>query len=164
MNNYALINDKHVELTDEQVKTLGVETRKNPFERVNKNEIYYFIKGAGDLLGGHVEINDSDDNKLHDNINYFNNKQFAEQVAMHQLLYRKLLKFAYDNECEDTAEWNGTNRHWFIGYDHYNNVFNVIWHGTFQSSGVYFSTMESAERAIKEVIMPFLKEHLNFVW
>ena len=32
--NYAIINGKRIELTDEQVKALRVETRKNPFERV----------------------------------------------------------------------------------------------------------------------------------
>lgn len=38
MNNYAVINGIRVELTDEQVKTLGIE-KKNPFERVVKGSI-----------------------------------------------------------------------------------------------------------------------------
>lgn len=38
MNNYAVINGKRIELTDEQVKTLGVEVRKNPFERIDRGE------------------------------------------------------------------------------------------------------------------------------
>ena len=41
-DNYAVINGKRVELTDEQVKALGIK-RKNPFERVNEDERYYFI-------------------------------------------------------------------------------------------------------------------------
>lgn len=38
-DNYAVINGQHVELTDEQLKMLGVEIEKkrnNPFERVDK--------------------------------------------------------------------------------------------------------------------------------
>lgn len=96
--------------------------------------------------------------------NYFNDKAFANQVALHQLFYRKLLKFAYDNGYEDKAEWNCTNRHWRIWYDHCNNVFDVGWSDIFQSSDVYFSTEEGAGRAIKEVVKPFMKEHPEFVW
>ena len=46
--NYAVINGKRVELTDEQLKALGIE-RKNPFERVNYNEAYYFVKKDGSV-------------------------------------------------------------------------------------------------------------------
>lgn len=107
------------------------------------------------------------DRKLHkyeSESNYFNDKNFANQVALHQLLYRKLLKFAYENGYEDKAKWDGTNRHWHIWYDHCNNVFDVVWSDTFQSSDVYFSTEEGAGRAIREVVVPFIKEHLEFVW
>lgn len=41
-DNYAVINGKRIELTEEQVEMLGVEKRKNPFERVNKDEKLLF--------------------------------------------------------------------------------------------------------------------------
>ena len=41
-DNYAVINGKRIELTDEQVKALGIE-RKNPFERVADGDPYYYI-------------------------------------------------------------------------------------------------------------------------
>lgn len=63
-------------------------------------------------------------NHMYRNCNYFNDKEFAQQVALHQLLYRKLLKFAYDNGCEDEA-WNGTNDHWLIVYYPLNDDFVV---------------------------------------
>ena len=40
--NYAVINGKRIELTDEQVKALGIE-RKNPFERVERYAKCYCI-------------------------------------------------------------------------------------------------------------------------
>lgn len=162
-DNYIVINGKRIELTDEQLKALGIETRKNPFRRVVKNGEYYYINGT-DRVEPLSDTNGVVDNDLHRIVNYFNDKEFAEQVALHQLLYRKLLKFAYDNECEDNQEWDCNNRHWCIRYDHCDKVFSVTWYDTFQSSGVYFSTMESAERAIKEVVEPFMKEHPDFVW
>lgn len=162
-NNYAVINGKRVELTDEQVKALRIETRKNPFERVEQFSKYYRIANCS-AVDDYVEYNDSTDQHLYASINYFNDKDFANQVALHQLLYRKLLKFAYDNDCEDTAKWDCENRHWCIQYDHCDKVFCVTWFDTFHYSEVYFSTGEAAERAIREVIEPFMKEHPDFVW
>lgn len=43
--NYIVINGKKIELTEEQLKQLGIEPkkkRKNPFERVPKGEVYFF--------------------------------------------------------------------------------------------------------------------------
>lgn len=162
-DNYAVINGKRIELTDEQLKALGIEERKNPFERVAKGEVYSLVGTYGYPVSCHDDRSPFDNNSFAYH-NYFNDKDFANQVALHQLLYRKLLKYAYDNECEDTAEWDCDNRHWCIRYDHCDKVFGVTWYDTFQYFGVYFSTMESAERAIKEVIMPFVKEHPDFVW
>lgn len=47
MDNYAVINGKRIKLTEEQVEMLGVKKRKNPFEKVNKDESYYFITSRG---------------------------------------------------------------------------------------------------------------------
>ena len=162
-DNYAVINGKRIKLTDEQVNMLGVEKRKNPFERVNKNENYYFITSRGAVLN-YVYINDMTDRELYHIINYFNDEQFAKQVALHQLLYRKLLKFAYDNEFEDTAEWNEENQHWNIYYNHNQYKFEADNWGTFHRNDVYFSSEEGAKAAIKEVVEPFMKEHPDFVW
>ena len=37
-DNYAVINGKKIELTEEHLKALGVETQKNPFKRVAAEE------------------------------------------------------------------------------------------------------------------------------
>ena len=97
-------------------------------------------------------------------MNYFNDEAFANQVALHQLLYRKLLKFAYDNECEDTAEWGEGTPHWNIGYCSATKCFCAEDWTTAKYSWVHFSSKEGAERAIKEVVEPFMKVHPDFVW
>lgn len=106
---------------------------------------------------------DSDD-ALFDNANYFNDKVFAWQVALHQLLYRKLLKFAYDNGYEDSKEWDDINEHWSIYYNHADKIFSTVSFCVIERLDVYFSSKEGAERAIKEVVEPFMIEHPNFVW
>ena len=108
------------------------------------------------------------DRKLHkyeSESNYFNDEQFANQVALHQLLYRKLLKFAYDNECEDTTEWDGTKMHAYIIYNFTRKNYDIRWTRNEKEPGtVYFKTPTMATAALNEVVMPFVKEHPEFVW
>lgn len=165
MSNYAMINGKRVELTDEQVKALGVEVRKNPFERL-KNDMtgcYYYITEFGDVTFSYEDYN-SGNEKQYKTVNYFNDEVFAEQVALHQLLYRKLLKFAYDNGSEDTAEWNGANKHWFVRWSCDTGNFIIFNEYYYKGQEVYFSSDEAAKRAGREVVEPFMKEHPDFVW
>lgn len=161
--NYIVINGKRLELTKEQLKALRIEVKKNPFDRDGNDNRYYYTIVGGDVLR-RVDINDRTDRMSYNAVNYFNDEAFANQVALHQLLYRKLLKFAYDNECEDTAEWNGENAHWTIRYDNLRNEFCPYYQDDYKTRDVYFSSEEGAERAIKEVIEPFMKEHPEFVW
>ena len=162
------IDGKEVRLTDEQAKMLKLELllkmkSSNPFERVEKHTEYYCIKETGEIYD-YYEDGDSFDNTLYSESNYFNDKNFANQVALHQLLYRKLLKYAYDNECEDTAEWDGTNLHWAIRYDYACGTFTTDYQNTYGAQEVYFYSEKDAERAIEEVVEPFIKEHPDFVW
>lgn len=163
MSNYAVINGKRVELTDEQLKTLGIETRKNPFERVEEGCNYYRIAQTG-RVGIFEEYFDVMDDSLYEAANYFNDEFFANQVALHQLLYRKLLKYAYDNEYEDNQEWNKTYCHYYIDYNTEEGRFYPDVTGTFKHHDVWFCSKKSAEQAIKEVVEPFMKEHPDFVW
>ena len=162
-NNYIVINGKKAELTNEQMELLGIKARNNPFERVSKNESYYNISNKACVMR-YTEGEDESDQLLYNTVNYFNDLQFANQVALHQLLYRKLLKFAYDNECEDTKGWNGTDGHWTIRYNDDSCCFRAYYQERFKASGVYFSSEEGTQRAIKEVVEPFMKEHPEFVW
>lgn len=161
-DNYAVINGRRIKLTDEQVKTLGIE-RKNPFDRVDGDDMHYYTIVGCDVLR-RADINDITDRGLYNAINYFNDKTFAEQVSLHQLLYRKLLKFAYDNECEDNQAWNKVNCHYYIGYNINEDRFYVDVTAAFKHNDVWFCSRDSANRAIEEVVKPFVKEHPDFVW
>lgn len=161
-DNYAVIDGKRIELTDEQVKTLDIK-RKNPFERVTKGNAYYKINGYGNV-DVYREAGDSTDQDLYDVVNYFTDESVAQQVSLHQSLYRKLLKFAYDNECEDNQTWNSVNCHYYIGYNINEDRFYADVTLAFKHNDVWFCSRYSATRAIDEVIKPFMKEHPEFVW
>lgn len=147
----------------EQVKLLGVEVRKNPFERVAKGDSYYSVTEYGNI-DDHTECGDYADKCLYDSINYFNDDSVAQQVTLHQLLYRKLLKFAYDNECEDNQTWNNVNCHYYIRYNINEDRFYTDATVAFKHNDVWFCSRDSATRAIEEIIKPFMKEHPEFVW
>lgn len=161
-DNYAVINGKRIKLKDEQVEALGIK-RKNPFERVANGDVYYRVAEDGNV-DEYTECGDFTDSNLYNDVNYFNDDSVAQQVALHQLLYRKLLKFSYDNECEDTAEWDGSNKHWAVRYDYAYGMFATHYQSVYGAQEVYFSSEEGAKRAIKEVVEPFMKEHPEFVW
>lgn len=163
--NYIVINGKKVELTEEQLKQLGIEPekkRKNPFDRVELKKTYYSAGNAE--YEENIDLYSYADNLFYEYANYFNDEAFAKQVVLHQLLYRKLLKFAYDNECEDTEEWDGSNTHWTIRYNGNLDEFFAYSQERYKARDVYFSSEEGAKRAIKEVVDPFMKEHPAFVW
>ena len=163
-DNYAVINGKKIELTGEQIEALGFEARKPLFKRLKSNasNCYYYINEFGDVTFGY-ESGISGNDKKYNNVNYFNDENFARQVALHQLLYRKLLKYAYENKCKD-VEWNTEHMHWSIYYNMDIDKFDIDASSTYKHQEVYFSTSLGAKRAIEEVIKPFIKEHPDFVW
>lgn len=61
--NYAVISGEYVELTDEQIKSLGVKVRKNPFTRLKNGaaDCYYYIGECGNIGFGYesgISINE----------------------------------------------------------------------------------------------------------
>lgn len=75
--NYIVINGKKMDLTDEQLKQLGIEVRKNPFERVERDEEYYCIKETGEIYS-YGDNGGSFDSILYAESNYFNDEAFAK--------------------------------------------------------------------------------------
>ncbi len=161
--NYIVINGKRTELTDEQLKALGIEIRKNPFERCAIGEKYVTIL-ANSSIREFFDNNTPRDNDVYSVANYFNDETFAKQLALHQLLYRKLLKFAYDNRCEASATWDGNEAHYSINYVAKQDEFIVVFDSMVKSTAVYFCSEHAANTAINDVIFPFIAEHPEFIW
>ena len=135
----------------------------DPFKRVAEYEVYFQIGIDGDVFSLYENRTTLDEEAVLC-VNYFNDEEFAKQVSFHQLLYRKLLKFSYDNECEDTAEWDGSNKHWAVRYNYAGGARTAYYQSSRGAQEVYFSSEEGAKRAIKEVVEPFMKEYPEFKW
>ena len=156
-----------IDLTEEQLQKLEkLVEPKHPFKRVDKGENYYFVEPYVDGVFSSLKLtenyNELGDMKFN-NGNYYNNKEFAEQVAMDLNLQQKLRKFTYENGWSDEL-WEDTNtikysvffdwlfKNWCFGTTLVNrNLFDV-----------YFKDAEVARRAIEEVVKPFCQENPNY--
>ena len=165
MENYIVINGKRAELTEEQLNQLGINVEVNketPFTR--KPDKLYWSINAMNLVTGQHECNDNFDNTTYEVVNYFNDYKFAEQVALHQLLYRKLLKYAYEHDAVcDTIMFEDKPKY-YIAQNIVSHIFTVLVQYQTKCADVYFSKEQVAREAINDVIKPFMEEHPEFVW
>lgn len=155
--NYIVINGKKAELTEEQMKALGIEDKSvNPFAE-REQYVYTIVEPGGvDKILNNPSIKESG--------LAFKDIDFARQVALHQLLYRKLLKYAYDTNTINRSEWNGNNEHFTI-IKNDSGFYGVrVWRLEKMMNAVYFDTSKNAIKAIDAIIYPFEKEHPEFMW
>lgn len=164
MTNYICINGKKAELTKEQLKALGIELPKaNPFERVNKDKIYYSIHGDGIVHAEREDLYDIDKERF-DVGNYCTDKEIMKQRALHETLNRLLWRYSMEHD-RDKIEWNDRERKYYIYFNHSSMLFEVAWNDGYENvCAVYFYEARTAHDAIKEIIEPFMKEHPDFKW
>lgn len=154
-NNQNVVNALEVAVEAIESKE---KLNKTPFDRVNKGQQYYIIDNDEIIV---LRDNSRSDDKQYECSNYFNDKNFAKQVALHQLLYRKLLKFKLEREKDNID----SEPRFFINVGADNSPFvNGIFVSRTNCNGVYFNESSTAELALKKVVKPFLEEHPDFIW
>ena len=150
MTSYICINGKKAELTEEQMKALGIELPKaNPFARVQKGENYYIIDSLG-CIADCVDDYDDVDTQSYSIANYCTDKTIMEQRALHEILNRLLWRYSMENGGEGNYE-----------VAHNGEKF-IVQNAIYKYLGQTFSTYKVAEAAIKEIVEPFMKAHPYF--
>ncbi len=163
--NYLMLNGKRVDLTEEQIKKLGLKTENDHFA---KNSHYYYIDDSGEIEYQTSGIFDTIDNDRYNAANYCTNETLMKQRALHETLSRLLWRFNMQNDGEK-IDWDPVSDHcldkYCIAYDYYDKRFKINSYEFTQFQGaIYFHKKEIAQRAIDEIIVPFMKEHPDFVW
>ena len=167
MENYIVINGKKAELTEEQLEQLGIEVEKpNPYER-SVGRIYCSSTSSGSVFNS-VDNGCADD-KYYSSANYCTNEEMARQDMLHDLLNRRLRQFSNLNGGielnSDLKQGELSEYAYCIYYVRSDNEFEINSHKNTKFQGViYFISPEIAERAIEEIIKPFMKEYPDFVW
>lgn len=155
MENYICINGKKAELTEEQMKALGIELQKDsPFDRAEMHKIYYYISPIGDVKSTH-ETEDSFNKYCFDIANYCTDKAIMEQRAMHEVLSRLLWRFGEQNG-------SGGRGTFAIGRKDDGKFVSLACSNRYLEPT--FESLETTQRAIKEIVEPFMVEHPDFVW
>lgn len=154
------VDGKEIKLTPEQIKILGLEEKPCVVDR-NIDNNYHCLDSFVSVYTTY-DADDDYDNLRYETGNYFRDRKYAEQVALHAQLTLRLLAFSERNGGD--SEWNGDNHHSYIVKGNSGNyeVYNAV--NCKQLGTVYFNSYNKAVEAIKEVIVPFQKEHPEFVW
>lgn len=155
MENYICINGKKTKLTEEQMKALGIELPKAPegvFARVEYGQRYYFAAVDG-TASPCCETHSHGDDMYFEAANYCTDRALMEQRAMYEVLTRLLWRF---------SEMNGGRGVFGIAGKGNGNFCPMI--ENYRYLEPTFKTVDIANRAIAEIIKPFMKAHPDFVW
>lgn len=163
MENYIVINGRKAELTEEQLKALGLVTEtESPFDRVEKGKTYYAIAGTGNIGEWNDHRNQTDDS-CYDVANYCTDREILQQQAYREKLNRLLWRYSMEHDGNNLDWKSKVKRKCTIQYNHDRNEFRGSRVYTVEYVGsVTFATMEIAENAIKEIVEPFMAEHPDF--
>ena len=158
MNNYICINGKKAELTEEQLKQLGIEVPKaNPFERT-RCEDYYFIDDEGEICSSNECLFGVDDVRF-EVANYCTDKAIMEQRALHETLNRLLWRYSMEHDGDNIEYLDGVYEIKRAG-----DEIIAIYTANTMLWRIPFNSRETAENAIKEIVEPFMAEHPEFKW
>ena len=161
------IDGKKVALTPEQIKVLGLEeTKVNPFARVEKNNCkeYFYINDIGAICSS-TDSDFVEDMARHGVANYCTDANILWQRKLHESLSRLLWRFSMENDG-DKIDWKDNySAKYVILFDNKNKCFKVYRYSITKFNGsIYFSTEKIAQRAIDEIIIPFMNNHPDFIW
>lgn len=161
MDNYIMFEGKKIPLTEEQVAMLK-DKSGSPLKRQKIGERYYYIGGSGSVYSLE-ELDSGTDYNLFEAGNYCTNKELMHQRAMHETLDRLLWRFSMENGEMDNP-WDNLHNHYIILMEKRVGIFSTTGTVAGKANGIYFPSRELAERAIDEIIKPFMGKHPDFVW
>lgn len=171
MENKITINGKTFELDKmspefrHMLAELGVihEEKRSPFERAELGGTYWSFTRHINEPTELPEFEDSFDNRAFEEANYFTDKEFAKKLALKFELWRRLLRYAYNNKVympiKDIAVDALCNMAWVARYNPEEKKFTswiVCEPGLCE---VPFTSQAVANAAIEKVINPFVEQH-----
>lgn len=160
--NYIVINGKRAELTEEQMKQLGIEVEGNKRWRASRQKEYWFMSSGGAVETKLDYYNSYDDLRYYSH-NYFKTKEEAEIYAR-VLETEMLLKRYADEHNGEFGKYK---------YDFYttNEIGSVLvgnvsdsYIYSFYSRAIWFSSNDIALNAVKEIGEERIKEYLTYEW
>ena len=164
MENYLMLNGKRIDLTEEQIRTLGLKTEKEDY--FSRYGDYYYIGVTGDVFKDYEDENSSCNisKRRYNAGNYCKNEELLKQRALHEVLNRLLWRFSMENDA-DKIDWNRAENRYVICKrgDEAPRVVTIV-SDTEKYMMNYFYSYSVATRALNEIVLPFMEKHPEFVW
>lgn len=161
-----ILNGREYPLSLELTENLKVELGINdPFEKCTGTH-YYRIGTDGE-----VRVAEDDGTRFHDAYyavgNYCRDEVLLKQRALHETLSRLLWRYSeiHGGDPRWTLSSEETINHYYICKNMHTNHYDVgySYHGKCDGK-VYFSSAAITQEAIDKIVLPFCKEHPDFVW
>lgn len=146
------INGKEYECQEIKIKTdvgeivvnSDIDKKKTGYERVDKNDRYYFTTNDGDVTTT-IDCHGTIDNACYDNANYYSSEEIAKNNARADKLMRQLRRFSVENRKNDKECG------YRIVYNYPRSIIEIACTFTRKNFGtIYFDSEKIARRAIKE--------------
>lgn len=164
MKNYICIDGKKAELTEEQLKALGIEMKKDNIFELNYDKTFYFINSCGQIVPNTLTIifNDSKES-LHEVANFCTDKELLQQRAYEEILNRLLWRYSMEHDG-DKIDWDKPTDKYYIYYNYRAKMYDWRITNSLRELGApCFYSKETAINAIKEIIEPFMRDHPDFI-
>lgn len=145
-----------VEIKEDEARKIFEEPKKTGWERVEPGQYYCYITGGG-LVVPEREEEDGRDNLYYNNVNYFADRDLANDQACAISLWLRIKRWAAEH-CKPVA--------WQPGDDGWKYKYGIMWSmvdmsgerrirpaiqdSTRQFGNVYFDTEEHAKQCIEE--------------
>lgn len=152
------INGKEYECQEIKIKTEAgeivvngdIDKKKTGYERVDKNDRYYFAIDGDDIITS-IDCHGTIDNANYYNANYYSSEEIAKNNARADRLMRQLRRFSVENRVTDIEWVRGSNPKYFIYYDYSKELLEVEKSYYLHPFGsICFDSIDSTERAIRE--------------
>lgn len=129
-----------------------------PYGDLN-DEMYFYTNGHGGI-DNTTNMGDYIDEVYYENANYFSDEPFAKKVAAEQTLTNLLRRYTYEHGWSDDLWDDEIRTKYHIFYNHKAKLFDTGLTLTCEIiKGIYFIDNKTAENAIREIVIPFVKEH-----
>lgn len=158
--NYIVINGQKAELTEEQLKQLGIKVKKRKRWREDLYNDKYFFLNSCNSIECTFERNKKPDDFRYYNHNYFKTKEEAETYA--RVLETEMLLKKYADEHNGKF---GDFKYYFFwsGTTNWVRIDSVTSYA-YRPRTIFFSSKEIIADAIKEIGGDRIKEYLTYEW
>ena len=158
--NYIVINGKKAELTEEQLKQLGIEAdKKDKRWRAEEGGKFFFVDRS--CIDSRFDIRCALDNYSYDTHNYFQTEEEAKKYAEVLEIKRQLMKFADEHNSE--IDWKDSQiLKWHLYCSEPTETITIGYTYHKKAETIYFSSQEIARRAMDTIGKDNIIKYLTY--